>query len=165
MRRSDREIKSFDEIVEVMEKCDVCRLALNGGDYPYILPLNFGMRVNGGKITLYFHGASEGTKYELMKKDSRASFEMDCGHRLALDGGRGRCTMEYESVIGRGMLEPVPEEEKYEALCILTEHYRKGFEFDKSAMPITTVFRLNVEQLTGKRRQCSASGGGEQKAE
>ena len=109
MRRSDREIKNFDEIVEVMEKCDVCRLALNGG--------------------------------------------------------RGRCTMEYESVIGRGTLEPVPEEEKYEALCILTEHYRKGFEFDKSAMPITTVFRLNVEQLTGKRRQCSASGGGEQKAE
>ena len=29
MRRSDREIKNIDEILEVMEKCDVCRLALN----------------------------------------------------------------------------------------------------------------------------------------
>lgn len=29
MRRSDREIKDFDEIIEVINKCDVCRLAIN----------------------------------------------------------------------------------------------------------------------------------------
>ena len=29
MRQEDREIKEFDEIIEVMKKCDVCRLALN----------------------------------------------------------------------------------------------------------------------------------------
>ena len=29
MRRSDREIKEFDDIVAVMKKCDVCRIALN----------------------------------------------------------------------------------------------------------------------------------------
>lgn len=29
MRRSDREIKEFDKIVEVMRKCDVCRVAIN----------------------------------------------------------------------------------------------------------------------------------------
>ena len=28
MRRSDREIKDFDEIIEVINKCDVCRLAI-----------------------------------------------------------------------------------------------------------------------------------------
>ena len=33
MRRSDREIKDFDEIIEVINKCDVCRLAINDGDY------------------------------------------------------------------------------------------------------------------------------------
>ena len=45
MRRSDREIKEFDKIVEVMRKCDVCRVAINDEKYPYILPLNFGMDV------------------------------------------------------------------------------------------------------------------------
>lgn len=62
MRRSDREIKEFDKIVEVMRKCDVCRVAINDEKYPYILPLNFGMDVIDGKITLYFHGANEGKK-------------------------------------------------------------------------------------------------------
>ena len=94
MRRSDREITDFNEMIEVMERCDVCRLAFHGEDYPYILPLNFGMEVQDGRITLYFHGALEGRKYELMKRDNRAGFEMDCAHRLVLDEEQGNCTME-----------------------------------------------------------------------
>lgn len=154
MRRSDREIKDFGDIVGVMERCDVCRLALNDGGYPYILPLNFGMEVTGGRITLYFHGASEGKKYELMKRDNRAGFEMDCSHRLVLDEDNCSCTMEYESVMGRGVLEMVPEEEKYEALRILMKHYRQeDFPFNKAVMPRTNVFKLTVEEVTGKARK------------
>lgn len=153
MRRGDREIKDIDEIIGVMEKCDVCRLALNDDGYPYILPLNFGMVADGKRITLYFHGAAEGRKYELIARDNRASFEMDCSHKLVSDLAEGHCTMEYESVIGRGHLEIVPDEEKYDALCILMEHYHKEkFPFNKAAMPRTTVLKLTVEQLTGKRR-------------
>ena len=33
MRRSDREITDRNEILQVMERCDVCRLALNDGEY------------------------------------------------------------------------------------------------------------------------------------
>ena len=54
MRRSDREIKDFDEIIEVINKCDVCRLAINDGDYPYIVPMNFGLNIEDGKVVLYF---------------------------------------------------------------------------------------------------------------
>jgi len=43
--------------------------------------MNFGMQVLEGKITLYFHGATEGKKYELIRKNNKASFEMDCDHR------------------------------------------------------------------------------------
>ena len=68
MRRSDREIKDFDEIIKVINKCDVCRLAINDGDYPYIVPMNFGLNIEDGKVVLYFHCASEGKKLELLKK-------------------------------------------------------------------------------------------------
>ena len=98
MRRSDREVKEFKDIVAIMEKCDVCRIALNNNGYPYILPLNFGMDIKEDKIELYFHGAMEGTKYELIKKDNRASFEMDCEHKLVTEMERGSCTMEYENI-------------------------------------------------------------------
>ena len=153
MRRQDREITDFGEILRVMEECDVCRVALNDGDYPYILPLNFGMQVTEGRITLYFHGAKEGKKYTLMEKDNRASFEMDCGHVLVADREACACTMEYRSVMGRGRIELVPEAEKAAGLRILMDHYHKdAFPFKEAVVPMTNVFRLKVEEVTGKAR-------------
>ncbi len=153
MRRTDREIKDFDEIVKVIEKCDVCRLAFHDGEYSYIVPLNFGMQIEDGKIVLYFHGATEGKKYELIANNNKAGFEMDCSHRLVLDSEKRNCTMEYESVIGRGIVEILPEEEKENALNILMKHYNsENFAYDKAPIPVTNVFKLTVEECTGKRR-------------
>ena len=67
---------------------------------------------------MYFHGAMEGTKYDLIEKDNRASFEMDCEHKLVTEVERGICTMEYESVIGQGRVEMLSDDEKYNALYI-----------------------------------------------
>ncbi len=153
MRRSDREIKDFNEIVEVMEKCDVCRIALNDDGYPYIVPLNFGMTVEDGVVTLYFHSALEGTKIDLIRKDNRATFEMDCGHELVTDEEHGNCTMNYRSVIGRGLIEFVPDNEKFGALKILMAHYHKeDFPFNEKVIPMTAVFKLTVSEMTGKNR-------------
>ena len=148
MRRRDREITDKQEILEVMRKCDVCRIALHDGDYPYIVPLNFGLQVENDMPVLYFHGALEGKKYELIEKDNRASFEMDCGHQLILDKAQGNCAMEYESVIGQGYIEMLNEEEKYEALRILMKQYRReDFPFNEKVIPMTAVFRLRVESM------------------
>ncbi len=153
MRRTDREIKDFEQIIDIINKCDVCRLALNDTDYPYLLPLNFGMRIENGNIVLYFHGALEGKKYELMEQNKKASFEMDCSHRLVTIPQNGNCTMEYESVIGHGKLEFVPEDKKYDALCVLMKHYHKeDFPFNQEVMKKTMVFRLIVHSYTGKKR-------------
>lgn len=48
MRRKDREITDFQEIIATIKKCDVCRLAWNDQDYPYIVPMNFGLDVQNG---------------------------------------------------------------------------------------------------------------------
>lgn len=153
MRRSDREITDINKIITVMEKCDVCRLAFSDGDCPYIVPMNFGMEVCNEEITLYFHSAAEGKKLDLIRSNKVASFEMDCSHRLVTDEEHGNCTMEYESVIGRGTVEFVPEEQKFGALTCLMKHYRKGdFPFNKYIISRTAVFKLTVKQLTGKMR-------------
>lgn len=153
MRRSDREITGQEELLRVMERCDVCRLALNDEGYPYILPLNFGMEQIGTRVVLYFHGAAEGTKYRLIERDPRASFEMDCGHILRYDREKGYCTMDYQSVVGRGRLELVPEAEKARALALLMAHYHPGgAPFHPAAIPRTAVLRLWVEEMTGKTK-------------
>lgn len=153
MRRSDREVKEFEDMVKIMEKCDVCRLAFFDEEYPYILPLNFGMLACDGQVVLYFHGALEGKKYELMARNNKVSFEMDCSHRLVLTEDSKSCTMEYESIIGNGILEFVEEADKFDALCQIMRHYRaEDFGFSKAAMQHTHAFKLTVKQMTGKMR-------------
>ena len=153
MRRKDREITDFQEILAIMEKCDVCRIALHDGDFPYIVPLNFGLDVQGEQVFFYFHAAAEGKKLELIARDNRAAFEMDCGHSLILDEPHMSCTMAYESVMGRGTFELVPEEEKHSALKILMRHYHaEDFAFNTAPIKVTTVLKMTVTDLTAKRR-------------
>lgn len=153
MRRKDREITDFDEIVAIMRKCDVCRLALNDGDFPYIVPLNFGLEVRGDRVFLYFHAAKEGKKLDLIARDNRATFEMDCDHNFILYEERMSCTMGYASVIGHGTIELLPEEEKYAALKILMGQYHaEDFQFNTDMMNVTAVMRMTVLDMAGKRR-------------
>ena len=127
MRRSDREITDRNEILQVMERCDVCRLALNDGEYPYILPLNFGMEQAGEQIILYFHGATEGKKLDLIARDPRASFEMDCGHILHYDKEKGYCTMGYGPLPQRsGPVQPSGHSQDHRAPAAGGGNFRKN---------------------------------------
>lgn len=153
MRRKDREITDREEILAIIRKCDVCRIALNDGDFPYIVPLNFGLDVQGEQVFFYFHAAKEGKKLDLIAKDGRATFEMDCDHNLILYEERMSCTMGYASVIGHGTIEVVPDEEKYPALKILMRHYHaEDFQFNTDMIGVTTVLKMTVTDMTGKRR-------------
>lgn len=153
MRRRDREIKEFDEIVKIIKKCDSLVLGLNDEGYPYLVPLNFGMDIEDGQLYLYFHCAKEGKKLDLIQKDNRATFEMDCNHNFILYEERMSCTMGYESVIGQGTIEIVAEDKKYDALKILMRQYHaEDFQFNTDMIKVTTLLQLKVEKLTGKRR-------------
>ena len=57
------------------------------------------------------------------------------------------------SVIGHGTIEIVPDEEKYEALKILMRQYHsEDFKFDTRMMSVTTVLKMTVTDMIGKRR-------------
>lgn len=153
MRRKDREITDFNEIMSIIDKCDTCRLALFDEDFPYIIPLNFGTDICNGQLYVYFHCANTGKKLDLIRKNNKATFEMDCEHNIILYAERMSCTMGYASVIGHGTIEFVDAENKFKALKIIMRHYHhEEFKFDLDMMKITTVFRLKVSDLVGKRR-------------
>ncbi|MBR4019871.1 MAG: pyridoxamine 5'-phosphate oxidase family protein [Firmicutes bacterium] len=153
MRRKDREITNFNEMIEIIKKCDSCVLALNDEGFPYLVPMNFGMDIEDGQLYLYFHCAKEGRKLELIQKDNRASFEMDCEHKLVLQEEM-ECSMGYASVIGQGTIEFVVEEDKFDALKILMGQYRsRDFKFDTRMLGVTTVLKMKVLNMTGKRKK------------
>lgn len=156
MRKANREVSDPAEILQIMRRCDVCRLALNDEGFPYIVPLNFGiMEREGGQVDLVFHSALEGRKLELMAKDPRASFEMDRGHVLQYFPEKGYCTMAYESVVGRGRIEMVEDErEKLAALdALMAQFHPEGdAPYNQASVPRTAVYRLRVESMVGKRK-------------
>lgn len=152
MKRSDRKVENHNDIIDIIKRCDVCRLALKDGDYPYIIPLNFGLYEADGNITLYFHGAAEGKKHELIKNDSRAGFEMDHIYEFIKDDKACSCTVKYDSVIGCGDISYVEDDEKHKALSAIMEHYfgRSDYEYNQKALESTTIFKLEVKKLTAK---------------
>lgn len=153
MRRKDREITDIHQIVDIMRKCDTCCLALFDKEYPYIIPLNFGVTYENDTITLYFHGASVGKKLDLIKQNNKASFEMDCGHKLITGENDCDYTMEYESVCGRGHIIICDDDEKVSSLINLMKQYGRmeGHNFTENDLKAVTVFKLVVDKITGKK--------------
>ena len=79
---------------------------------------------------------------------------MDCEHQLITDDDNHSCTMEYESVIGYGRIKIMKEEEKYDALVkIMRQYHKEDFPFGKEVIPMTTLMKLEVDEVTGKRRK------------
>ena len=106
MRRHDREITDSREILSIVNECKVIRLAmLDEQGLPYIIPLNFGYRFADGVFTFYCHSAREGRKLELLRRDPRVSFEMDCRGELQSADHACGYGYYYASVIGSGTAE------------------------------------------------------------
>jgi len=153
MRRADREIINISEIIAIIEKCDVCRLAFSENNIPYIVPMNFGYEYKNGKLTLYFHGAKEGKKHDIMAKNPAACFEIDCSHKLIEADEACDYSMEYESVIGNGIVHTcVEKHDKTHALKMLMKKYAKDkeFTFPDHVIESVKLFKLEVSEFTGK---------------
>ena len=152
MRKSDREITSFEEIAEVLSRCDTIRIGISDADAPYIVPLSFGYEVLDGKIAIYFHGAKAGRKAELLRSLPRVCMEADICHGF-VDNGHGGYTCDYESVIGYGTVELLEGAEADKGIRLLLEHCGITAEAcPAEAMAVTAVHRVILDELSGKRR-------------
>ena len=152
MRRKDRAVTSPTEIVEIMSRCEFLHLAIAAQPAPYLLPVNFGMEPDG--MTLYVHGAMEGTKYDLLAKNDQVGFEMECTSGLVLDEASHSCTMNYESVMGWGTVSEVTDlDGKLHALdCIMRQYHSEDFYYDPAVAGRTRILCLKIQERTGKRR-------------
>lgn len=153
MRKANREIKDEQLMRQTLETADTCRLALNTGGAPYIVPLSYGYTLEDNRLTLYFHCADEGRKLELMTADNRAGFELDCGQKLVTGPKACHYSTQFMSIVGWGLLERLAEPEaKKAALSYLMRHYsgRDDWDFDEKVLNHTTVLKLTVHEFTGK---------------
>lgn len=158
MRRMEDEIKDHSEIIRILEKSDILRIAMIDYKYPYIIPVNFSTSLNEeNKIRLYSHSSTEGKKIELLRINNRVCFETDIFYKISDQGSDIPCKWSsvYESVIGSGRIRIITEDsEKIEGLERIMKKYGKGRSFqpfDSAAVKRVVILELDVESISGKR--------------
>ncbi len=160
MRRKDREVTDFQTIISIIDECEILRLGLSDGDYPYIVPLNFAYRIEENQIYFYIHGAMAGRKYELMTRNPRCSFEMDIPLEMDCIVEKKDVTMRYKSVMGKADIRFLEGEERVWAMdnVIMARHEeKKNFEYNKAVVMRTAVAELKVTELTAKMNPVKSS--------
>lgn len=154
MRKRELEITDQNEIKKVLDSCKVLHLGLSDDDQPYVVPMNYGYIFAEGRLVLYLHGAREGYKYEVIKKNQKVSFAMECD--VEPFEGKVACQygMTYFSVMGKGTAEMITDaEEKIKAMSILMKTQTgKDFEFNEKLVSIINVLKIEVEEYSAKRR-------------
>lgn len=156
MRRKNLEVTDIKHIDEIMKSCECCRLGFSDGDFPYIVPLNFGFEREQDKVTIYFHGAKEGRKIDLINKNKLAAFEMDTNHKLHTHEKACGHSYRYQSVIGGGKISLVSDfEEKSKAMNIIMNHLTgKGdWQFDEKMLNPVAIIKLEVSELSCKEHE------------
>lgn len=141
-------------MAEILRRCDAVCVAL-AGDMPYAVPMSYGFEERDGRFALFLHGAQEGEKWTRARKDNRAAFavyrtmgaitgDTACAHSVA-----------YESVCGSGTLHELTGEDKRRGLEVLMAHIAPGrtLPLDEAKTQATAVWRLDVERISGKRRE------------
>jgi len=153
MRRNDRAIEGFDNMLAILSRCEIMRLALCDGDKPYVVPLHFAVCDGEDGTAIYFHGAAEGRKIDVLTRNPNACFEADRLIRVISHETACQWAADFESIIGEGQIAIVTENtEKIRALDAIMAKY--GFPgkpaYNDSALAKVCVLRLSVESMTAK---------------
>jgi nitroimidazol reductase NimA-like FMN-containing flavoprotein (pyridoxamine 5'-phosphate oxidase superfamily) len=143
------------EIESIISGCDVCRIAFADNNVPYIVTMNFGYS-NSDKPCFYFHCAPAGRKIDLISVNNYVCFELDTDHVLTEAEAGCDWGMKFSSVVGYGRLSIVTDpEERILGLDRIMFHYsgKKGFTYDSKVLSATKILRLDIEEITAKRKK------------
>ncbi|MCF7936038.1 MAG: pyridoxamine 5'-phosphate oxidase family protein [Synergistales bacterium] len=157
MRRTDLEISDRGEIEEILGQSQVLHVGLFDEAYPYVFPITYGYR--DGR--LYMHSATTGKKIDLIRRDPRASFQVETDVVFHDDPKKSSgITLTYRSVIGFGSLRILEDsDEKREGIRILAAHYdERGARVERSdeALRNVAILELTIDHMTGKQHERSS---------
>ncbi|MBQ6873953.1 MAG: pyridoxamine 5'-phosphate oxidase family protein [Clostridia bacterium] len=154
LTRRERLVTDRDKILEILDKAKVMHLGLVDGDEPYIVPMNYGYTFEDDKLTIWLHGALRGRKYDLIRKNPKVCFEMECD-LVPFEGDVAcRYGISYSSLMGRGIAHIIEDvSEKQKALSILMKTQTdKHFEFNEKLASVVGIIRIDVIDYTAKHR-------------
>lgn len=154
LTRREKLITDIDTVIEILEKSKVLHLGLVDGDEPYVVPMNYGYTMDDGKLTLWLHGATQGRKYDIIRKNPKVFFEMECDLQPFEGDVACKYGISYTSLMGRGTAVIVEDsQEKQDALTFLMKTQTgMDFEFNDKLASVVGIIRIDVIDYTAKHR-------------
>jgi len=149
MRRKEKEITDIQEIESVIQKTEICHVAMVDGDRPYVVPMCFGYDAGA----LFLHSAKAGRKIDILKKNANVCVEFDTDDVLVKNEKACRFSMRYSSVMAFGRARFIDDPAiKRHAMDIIMRHYADGpFSYSDEAFERMMILRVDIENMTGKR--------------
>ena len=155
MRRNDRAVTDMAQIEAFIAKEQILRVAFYDAGEIYIVPVNYGYRLENGSCCFYFHGAKAGRKYTLAQQNPSVGFEIDGNYALLYADTACGHSAKYMSVTGTGKLQVVSDEAEIVSglQCIMRQTTGKAdWTFDEAVLQKTALFRLDAETLSCKAK-------------
>ena len=150
MRRKDRET-TREEALMILDRASWGVLsAVDSSNNPYSIPLSLARDGDW----LYFHCALEGRKLEIIRANPKACIAF-VGN---VEFPEEHFTAVYESAIVSGTAEEITnDEEKIHGLRIISERFTpnnmNAFDEEiKRMLSLTGVWKIHIDEITGKRR-------------
>lgn len=154
LTRREKLITDAEIVEEILKKAKVLHLGLVDGDEPYVVPMNYGHTFENGKLTLWLHGANRGRKLDVMRKNPKIFFSMECD--ITPFEGEVACKygISYSSLMGKGTAEIIDDVEvKKQALThLMKTQTEKDFQFNDKLVSVVSIIRIDVSEYTAKHR-------------
>ena len=157
MRRQDREIKDRSVILDIIHSLPTGHLAMNDAGKPYGVTMNYLSELDADRnAVLYFHGAKEGRKAEILARDPHVYFfaERDDGPKVIVrPNGTKSVTNLYVSVAGEGVMELMEDAaEKRRVLLTMANAFSDEpiESIPDAVVERTAVWKLVLNGVTGK---------------
>lgn len=150
MRKTKKRIDSQAELWGVLADAQVLYLAMSQGDEPYVVPMSFGL-LDGA---VFLHSGPKGLKMDILRANPKVCFSATTDYSVLTAEEACKWSLKFCSVVGFGRADEVTDEAaKAQALEAIMKHYsgRDDWEFNDQGLAMASVWRIEVESLSGKR--------------
>ena len=161
MRRANREVTDPADLAGIIGRAHVLHVGFSDAEGLAVVPMNYGFEWAEGRglPTFWLHSAGEGRKADAWASSPEVTLELDVEGGVITGDYSCAYSYAFESVMAWGRIRPVTDAaEKLRGLTQVMAHMAPGapVTFSDEVVARVAVWRIDVERISGKRREVKA---------
>ena len=161
MRRANREVTDPADLAGIIGRAHVLHVGFSDAEGLAVVPMNYGFEWAEGQglPTFWLHSAGEGRKADAWASSPEVALELYVEGGVITGDYSCAYSYAYESVMAWGRIRPITDAaEKLRGLTRVMAHMAPDapVSFSDEAVARVAVWRIDVERISGKRREAKA---------